>query len=142
MIAAVGSVLLTPWNLFQSPELIHYTLDVLGAFIGPLFGILVADFYLIKRGKISVDDLFNATPSGRYWYSNGFNPKAIMSLIPAVVIGLAISFTPGMHAVANFSWFIGVFLGGGCYRYLARHDRRTAAAGEMNYAGMASAPKE
>lgn len=44
MIAAVGSILLTPWNLFNSPELIHYTLDVLGAFIGPLFGILIADF--------------------------------------------------------------------------------------------------
>jgi NCS1 family nucleobase:cation symporter-1 len=34
MIAAVGSVLLTPWNLFQSPELIHYTLDVLGSLSG------------------------------------------------------------------------------------------------------------
>ncbi len=44
MIAAVGSVLLTPWNLFQSPIIIHYTLDVLGAFMGPLFGILIADF--------------------------------------------------------------------------------------------------
>ncbi len=140
MIAAVGSVLLTPWNLFQSPELIHYTLDVLGAFIGPLFGILVADFYLIKRGEISVDDLFNATASGRYWYRNGFNPKAVMALAPAVAIGLAISFTPSMHPVANFSWFIGVLLGGGCYRYLARHDR--VASPDMRYAGVATAPKE
>nr|WP_240476156.1 NCS1 family nucleobase:cation symporter-1 [Pectobacterium brasiliense] len=62
MIAAVGSVLLTPWNLFNSPELIHYTLDVLGAFIGPLFGILLMDFYVIKGGKVYVDDLFDATP--------------------------------------------------------------------------------
>lgn len=122
MIAAVGSVLLTPWNLFHSPELIHYTLDVLGAFIGPLFGILVVDFYLIKRSNIHVDDLFNATPSGRYWYRNGFNPKAIMALLPSVAIGLAISFTPGLHDVANFSWFIGVLLGGGCYRYIARQE--------------------
>ena len=140
MIAAIGSVLLTPWNLFQSPELIHYTLDVLGAFIGPLFGILIADFYLIKRGSVVVDDLFNATPSGRYWYRNGFNPKAVMALVPAVAIGLAISFTPAMHEVANFSWFIGVFLGGGCYRFLARHQR--VASRGMNYAGMVSAPKE
>ncbi|MEK5750339.1 cytosine permease, partial [Acinetobacter nosocomialis] len=65
MIAAVGSILLTPWNLFNSPELIHYTLDVLGAFIGPLFGILIADFYLIKRGRVSVDDLFDDTPQGK-----------------------------------------------------------------------------
>lgn len=126
MIAAVGSVLLTPWNLFQSPELIHYTLDVLGAFIGPLFGILLADYYLIKRGHMDVDALFNATPSGRYWYSNGFNPKAIMALIPAVAIGLFISFTPGLHQVANFSWFIGAILAGGGYRFIARHDRATS----------------
>ncbi len=84
MIAAVGSILLTPWNLFNSPELIHYTLDVLGAFIGPLFGILIADFYLIKRGRVSVDDLFDDTPQGKYWYRNGFNPKAIAALLPSV----------------------------------------------------------
>lgn len=114
---------MTPWNLFQSPEIIHYTLDVLGAFIGPLFGILIADFYLIKRSQLHVDDLFNATPSGRYWYRGGFNPKAIMALLPAVAIGLVISFIPSLHQVANFSWFIGVLLGGGFYRYIARHEQ-------------------
>ncbi|MEL7630598.1 NCS1 family nucleobase:cation symporter-1 [Pectobacterium aroidearum] len=122
MIAAVGSVLLTPWNLFNSPELIHYTLDVLGAFIGPLFGILLMDFYVIKGGKVYVDDLFDATPKGKYWYRNGFNPNAIMALIPAVSIGLIITFTPQWRDAANFSWFIGAFLAAGCYRYLARHE--------------------
>ncbi|HCR61291.1 MAG TPA: nitrate reductase [Serratia liquefaciens] len=122
MIAAVGSFLLTPWNLFQSPELIHYTLDVLAAFIGPLFGILLVDFYIIKRGELHVDDLYNATPGGRYWYKNGFNPNAIWALVPSVIIGLAISFTPSLHQVANFSWFIGAALGGGCYRIIARRE--------------------
>jgi NCS1 family nucleobase:cation symporter-1 len=122
MIAAVGSVLLTPWNLFNSPEIIHYTLDVLGSFIGPLFGILLADFYLVKRSQIFVDDLFDDTPKGKYWYNNGFNPKAIAALIPSVVIGLVISFIPALHQVANFSWFIGVFLGAATYRWLARKE--------------------
>jgi cytosine/uracil/thiamine/allantoin permease len=36
MIAAVGSVLITPWNLYNNPEVVHYTLETLGAFIGPL----------------------------------------------------------------------------------------------------------
>ena len=129
MIAAVGSVLLTPWNLFQSPELIHYTLDVLGACIGPLFGILLADFYLIKRGKVFVDDLFTVSPNGRYWYKNGFNPKAITALLPSVMVGLVISFIPALHEVANFSWFIGVFLGAGCYCWLARHERAGVESG-------------
>ncbi|MFC0139913.1 NCS1 family nucleobase:cation symporter-1 [Erwinia mallotivora] len=127
MIAAVGSVLLTPWNLFQSPELIHYTLDLLGAFIGPLFGILLCDFYLIKRGQIAVDDLFDDTPKGRYWYRGGFNPKAIAALVPSVFVGLVISFIPSLHAVANFSWFIGAALSAGCYRWFARNERVAAA---------------
>ena len=121
----MGSILLTPWNLFNSPELIHYTLDVLGAFIGPLFGILIADFYLIKRGRVSVDDLFDDTPQGKYWYRNGFNPKAIAALLPSVGLGLIISFIPALHEVANFSWFIGVFLG--AYRWLARDEREVQA---------------
>lgn len=128
MIAAVGSVLLTPWNLFQSPELIHYTLDVLGAFIGPLFGILLADFYLIKRSRVYVDDLFDATPKGRYWYRGGFNPKAIAALLPSVAAGLVIIFMPSLHEVASFSWFIGAALGGGCYRCLAREEREVSAS--------------
>ena len=56
MIAAVGSVLLTPWNLYSSPEVIHYTLDTLGAFIGPLYGVLIADYYLVKKQRVVVDD--------------------------------------------------------------------------------------
>jgi NCS1 family nucleobase:cation symporter-1 len=132
MIAAVGSVLLTPWNLFQSPELIHYTLDVLGSFIGPLFGILLADFYLIKRGRIYVDELFNDTPQGRYWYRGGFNPKAIAVLLPSVGICLIISFIPSLHGLANFSWFIGAALGAGCYRWIARDEREALPAAGYN----------
>ena len=52
MIAAVGSVLITPWNLYNNPEVIHYTLDILGAFIGPLFGILIADYYLVRKQNV------------------------------------------------------------------------------------------
>lgn len=139
MIAAVGSVLLTPWNLFQSPELIHYTLDVLGSFVGPLFGILLADFYLVKGGKIHVDDLFNDTPQGRYWYSKGFNPKAIIALVPSVTVCLIISFIPSLHEVANFSWFIGVFLSLSGYRWLARREKVPMKAG---FAGRAATAKE
>lgn len=131
MIAAVGSVVLTPWNLFQSPELIHYTLDVLGSFIGPLFGILLCDFYLINRSHIRTDDLFNDTPTGAYWYRNGFNPKAIMALIPSVVLCLLISFIPALHEVANFSWFIGVALSAGIYYRVAMVKGVTRADATM-----------
>ena len=119
MIAALGSICITPWNLFNSPELIHYTLDVLAAFIGPLFGILIADFYFIKKQQVQVDELFNDQPNGVYWYKNGVNPKAIVALIPAVTIGLMFTLVPALQDLAPFNWFIGAFLGASFYYVLA-----------------------
>ena len=109
-IAAIGAVFITPWNLFNSPQVIHYTLDILAAFIGPLFGILLTDFYLIRKQKIEVEDLYTTDPNGTYWYSNGWNPKAVMALIPAVIVGVAITLL-GLKGLADFNWFIGCGLG-------------------------------
>ncbi len=90
MIAAVGSVLITPWNLFNNPTAIHYTMDTLGAVIGPLFGILIADFYLVKKQKIVVDDLFTMKPEGTYWYRNGWNPVAVASTVIASILPICV----------------------------------------------------
>lgn len=111
MIAAVGSIFITPWNLFNNPQVIHYTIDVLGALIGPLFGILIADYYIVKKQKIEIDDLYSVNPHGKYWYQNGYNPKAIAALIPAAIIPILCVLLPQLHALANFSWFIGMFAG-------------------------------
>jgi NCS1 family nucleobase:cation symporter-1 len=111
MIAAVGSVFLTPWNLYNNPEVIHYTLDILGSFIGPLFGILIADFYYVQKQRVKVDDLYSMEPSGRYWYKNGYNRKAIAALIPAALIPILCVLVPTLRGAANYAWFIGMGLG-------------------------------
>jgi NCS1 family nucleobase:cation symporter-1 len=120
MIAAVGSIFITPWNLFNSPAVIHYTLDILGSFIGPLFGVLIVDFYLIKRQQIAVDDMFTMSPAGRYWYRDGVNRAAVYALVPAAAIAILCVIVPALHGLANFSWFIGVGLGALFYKSLAR----------------------
>jgi NCS1 family nucleobase:cation symporter-1 len=120
MIAAVGSIFITPWNLFNSPATIHYTLDILASFIGPLFGILLVDFFLVQKQKIDVNALYSEQPGNTYWYENGYNKAAIKALVPAALIGVAITFTPGLSELANFAWFIGCGVGGLLYRFLAR----------------------
>ena len=77
MIAAVGSVLLTPWNWYNNDDAIHYTLGILGALIGPLFGVLIAGYYLVSKQRIWVDDMFTMDPKARYWFTNGYNPNAV-----------------------------------------------------------------
>ncbi|MBH0780311.1 NCS1 family nucleobase:cation symporter-1 [Nocardia bovistercoris] len=126
MIAAVGSVLITPWNLYNNPDVIHYTLETLGAFIGPLFGVLIADYYLIKRQRVVVDDLFTMSETGSYWYSKGYNTNAviatavgaIVAVIPVLAKGV-----PGMYTAAQYSWFIGCGLGFVVYYLLAARTR-------------------
>jgi NCS1 family nucleobase:cation symporter-1 len=120
MIAAVASVFITPWNLFNRPEVIHYTLDILGSFIGPLYGVLIVDFYVIKREQIDVDAMFTMSPAGRYWYDGGVNRTAVLALVPAACVAIACVIVPSLHALANFSWFIGVAVAAGIYRLLAR----------------------
>jgi len=111
MIAAVGSIFITPWNLYNNPEVIHYTLDILGSFIGPLFGILIADYYLIRRQQVVVDDLYSMEKTGRYWYSNGYNKVAVWTMIPAALIPILCVVVPTFQAAANYAWFIGMGLG-------------------------------
>jgi NCS1 family nucleobase:cation symporter-1 len=111
MAAAVASVFITPWNLFNNPEVIHYTLDVLGGFIGPLYGVLLVDYYLVKRQDVSVHELYSMSPQGRYWYSGGVNRRAVGALLPAAALAVACVMIPSLGGLANFSWFVGVGLG-------------------------------
>lgn len=120
MIAAVGSIFITPWNLYNNPQVIHYTLDVLGAFIGPLFGILISDYYLVRRQQVDVDDLYTMRPQGKYWYTRGYNPVAIATMIPAAIISILCVVVPAWQGLANYSWFIGMGIALVLYRVLAR----------------------
>ncbi len=123
MIAAVGSVVLTPWNWYDNAHAIQYTLGVLGALIGPLFGVLIADYYLIRKEHVVVDDLFTMSPSARYFYRRGYNPDAVTAVVIAGVFSIASVLVPTITGdaewVSNYSWFIGCGLGFAAYYVIA-----------------------
>ncbi|MFD0684572.1 NCS1 family nucleobase:cation symporter-1 [Actinomadura fibrosa] len=122
MIAAVGSVLLTPWNWYSNPDAIHYTLGVLGALIGPLFGVLIAGYYLVAKQRVDVDALFTMSPEGKYYFHKGYNPNAIWATVVAGVFSVASVLVPKALLdlditsydstwITNYSWFIGCGIG-------------------------------
>lgn len=123
MIAAGGSVLLTPWNWYANDEAIFWTLGLLGALIGPLFGILIADFYLVRQQKIVVDDLYTLSESGAYYYAKGVNPAAVYALLVAATFSFASVLVPKLGGVLtwlpDYSWFIGCGVGFVAYYVLA-----------------------
>ena len=120
-------MLITPWNLYNSPETIHYTLDTLGAFIGPLYGVLIADYYLIKKRRVNIDALYTLDAGGKYHYKGGYNPVAIVATAISAIIGMIVVFW-GSSEAATYTWFIGA----GC-AFAAVHDRQpdVRAEGEL-----------
>lgn len=136
MIAACGSVILMPWNWYNNDEAILWTLGILGALIGPLFGILIADYYLIRKQHVVVDDLFSMEEGGTYWYQKGFNPVAVK----AVIVGGAASissvvlpeFVSAVSWLGQYSWFVGCIAAFLAYVLFARNaGMHLAAAEEM-----------
>ncbi|WEM44550.1 NCS1 family nucleobase:cation symporter-1 (plasmid) [Photobacterium sp. DA100] len=119
-IAAVGSVLITPWNLFNNPEVIHYTVDVLAAVIGPLYGIIIIDYFKIRKQEIDISALYTEDKTSRYWYQGGVNKHAVYALVPSTVAALFSSFI--VVELANFSLFIGGILGAVSYWFLMSYE--------------------
>ncbi|MCZ2824320.1 MULTISPECIES: NCS1 family nucleobase:cation symporter-1 [unclassified Modestobacter] len=108
MIAAVGSVLLTPWNWYDSAEGIRFSLGILGSLIGPLFGILIAGYYLASKQRVAVDDMYSMSPTGRYWFRGGYNPNAVIAVLGAGVPTILLTL---FTSVGDYGWFIGCGLG-------------------------------
>ena len=131
LISAVIGLVILPWNLYNSPAVIDYFLGGLGAILGPLFGIIMADYWLVRRTKINVKDLYRVDDDGEYHYEQGVNMRAIVALVITAACALVVAFVPVFDVVGDFSWFIGAGLGAIVYLLIA--DRKgpfTDADGE------------
>lgn len=120
VIASIGAILLTPWNFYAHPELIHLTLDILGLFIAPVTSILLVDYYLVQGKQLDPDALYSTEPGAAYWYRKGINPRALAALGLSVILGLLVVFLPALALLQNFSWVIGFMTGGICHAILSR----------------------
>jgi nucleobase:cation symporter-1, NCS1 family len=123
LITALLAVMVMPWYIFNSPVAINYFLGGLGAFLGPIFGVIVADYYLIKRGRIQVHALFREGATEPYWYQRGWNPDALYAFAPASIIAMIIALVPWFSDIAPFSWFIGAAIALVVYWFVAKRHR-------------------
>jgi len=131
LISATLGLVILPWNLYNNPVVIVYFLGGLGGLLGPLFGVIMADYWLLRRGKVNVPHLYTTDEGGSYHYRRGVNPKAIIALIPAGVVALTIAFVPALHDLSSFSWFFGAGIAAVTYYWIS--DRKqffTEASGE------------
>jgi NCS1 family nucleobase:cation symporter-1 len=123
LITSILSVLVCPWLFVSSSQAITIFVSIFGAVLGPMFGIIVADYYLVKRGEVAIDDLYSMAPSGSLHFQNGWNKAALFALAASgvVSIGLALLGSYGMILnVGDWGWLIGATLGGVFYLVAVR----------------------
>ena len=99
-------IALMPWKL-----LANYKTFILGwlggyaAFLGPVAGIMICDYFVIRRRLLLVDDLY--LRGGAYEYSKGFNWRAIGALALGAGIALIGLQVPALRVLYDYSWFVG-----------------------------------
>ncbi|XGA80636.1 NCS1 family nucleobase:cation symporter-1 [Halomonas sp. CH40] len=101
--------------------------NALGAIVAPFYGIIVVDYYLIKRQQLDMQDLFSSDPSGAYYYVNGWNARAMMAFGGAALFSLSTVLVPAFSSLGGFGWMIGAGLGGVFYFMLMRQFKAAPA---------------
>ncbi len=122
LITSILSVLVCPWLFVASPSAITLFVSIFGSVLGPMFGIMLADYYLVKRQIVKVDDLYTMSPSGTYNYDGGWNHKALIAsaVSGSLSIGLSLLGAYGlMFNVGDWGWLIGASAGALVYRGLS-----------------------
>jgi len=82
-------------------------IDSIGALFGPIAGIMVADYYLIKNKNIIHKDIFSSLPDSSYFYSGGWQIKGIYSMIIGFVFAASTIWNPDLRFLQTYSWMIG-----------------------------------
>ena len=96
------------------------------ALLGPVAGIMVADYFLIRHTRLDVYSLYHR--DGPYEYTRGINPRAVIALVAgalAALIGLAV---PLLRPLYDYAWFIGFFLSASLYYLLMLSHKPNALA--------------
>ena len=85
--------------------------NTLGAILAPVYGIMIIDYYIIKKERININDLFSSKKGGDYYYSGGWNLKAFFAWIIAGIFSVATVWHPALTGMGGYAWIIGAALG-------------------------------
>jgi nucleobase:cation symporter-1, NCS1 family len=106
IITCFMGVALMPWKLLANYKtMIFGWLGGYAAFLGPVAGIMICDYFVIRRRILLVDDLY--LRGGAYEYSHGFNWLAIAALAAGAGTALVGLVVPSLRPLYDYSWFVG-----------------------------------
>lgn len=134
-ITGVIGLLIFPWKLIADPSGFIFTWLVgYSGLLGPIGGIMIVDYYFIRKQQLSLKDLYSY--NGRYTFGNGYNGYAIIALLCGIVPNIPGFLTiigaipkdavwPWIDYLYNYAWFVGFFISGSLYFVLMQKQKIT-----------------
>jgi NCS1 family nucleobase:cation symporter-1 len=113
LITGIIGIVIQPWRLVEDPSGYIFTwLIAYSALLGSVGGVLIADYFLVRKRQLNLAELYHK--DGRYWYQGGFNSLAIIALLAGIapcVPGFLTTinvydFGPSWKEAYNYAWFL------------------------------------
>ena len=127
IITGVVGVMMMPWKLLGSfGSYIYGWLIGYSGLLGPVAGIMIADYFLLRDRRLEMEDLYRR--GGEYEYSNGVNPRALVSLALGVAVALLGLVIPALRWLYDYAWFVGFAVSAVVYALLMRGSAVSSSA--------------
>lgn len=132
LITGVIGILIQPWRLLADPHVYIFTwLGFYGGITGAIAGILIADFWALRKTVLDLPDLYRT--AGPYRYLGGWNPVALISLIVGALLAVGGAYSapagsgpfpvhgliPPLRVLYDYSWAVGLVAAFLCYWLLS-----------------------
>jgi len=127
MITGIVGLFMMPWKLLGSyNNYIFGWLVGYSGFLGPIAGIMIADYFVLRRETLSLDSLYRR--GGAYEYLRGFNFRALAALALGIVVALVGLVVPPLRWLYSYAWFVGFFVSAVSYVLLMPRSLAAAAS--------------
>ncbi|UOA26611.1 NCS1 family nucleobase:cation symporter-1 [Pseudosulfitobacter sp. DSM 107133] len=107
------------WTSFISEFGIGGFVNTLGATLAPIYGIMIVDYYVLRRQSLDVAGLYDEV-GGPYRFGNGWNNPALVAFAIAALFSVATVWVPALAVLSGYAWVIGALIGGILYSMLAK----------------------
>jgi NCS1 family nucleobase:cation symporter-1 len=118
LLTGVLGILMQPWKLLADPSgyIFAWLLGYSGG-LGSIAGVLIADYWLVRRTRLRLEDLY--LPTGVYRYAAGWNFRAVVATLAGCALAWGGLVVPALKPLYSYAWFVGFFVSGILYWGLA-----------------------
>jgi len=117
LITGVVGVMMMPWKLLTSfSSYIFGWLVGYSGLLGPIAGVMIADYFVVRRSRLLVNDLYRR--NGVYEYDNGVNVRALVALGAGIAVALLGLVVPALRVLYDYAWFVGFGVSASVYLLL------------------------